>query len=74
MNASVTESEAMLVLGYCLNPVGCIIKICLFRNMSFAVTWMNLDVIILSEVRQICDIICMWNQKMIQINLFTKQK
>ena len=46
----------------------------------FAATWMNLEVIILSEVshteRQVlCDITYMQNlQKMIEMNLFTKQK
>ena len=44
--------------------------------MPFATTWMNLDIIKLSEVnqRQIpYDITYMWKQ-MIQINLFMKQK
>ena len=44
--------------------------------MPFATTWMDLDIIILSEVnqRQIpYDITYMWKQ-MIQINLFMKQK
>ena len=46
--------------------------------MSFAATWMDLEIIISSEVRQkekYCDITYIWNlKKMIQINLFTKQK
>ena len=46
--------------------------------MPLAATWMDLEIIILSEVRlrQISyDIIYMWNlKKMIQMNLFTKQK
>ena len=46
--------------------------------MSFAATWMDLEIIILSEVsrRQILyDITHMWkSHKMIQMNLFTKQK
>ena len=46
--------------------------------MSFSATWMDLEIIILSEVsqRQISyDITYMWNlKKMIQMNLFTKQK
>ena len=47
--------------------------------MSFAVTRMDLEIIRLSEVRQrqIYDITHMWNlifKKMIQMNLFTKQK
>ena len=45
--------------------------------MSFAATWMDLEIIILSEVsqRQIYDIACMWNfKKKIQMNLYTKQK
>ena len=44
--------------------------------LSFAVTWMNLDTIILSEVSQtnaiIYDMTYMW--KIIQMNLYTKQK
>ena len=50
--------------------------------MPFAATWVDLEIVILSEVksdreRQIpYDITHMWNIifKMIQINLFTKQK
>ena len=46
--------------------------------MPFAATWMDLEIIILSEVsqRQISyDITYMWNlEKMVQMNLFTKQK
>ena len=44
--------------------------------MPFATTWMDLEIIILSEVRQrqiSHDITYMWNQKMIQMNLFTKR-
>ena len=46
--------------------------------MPFAATWMDLEIVILSEVRQrqiSYDITCMWNlKKMIQMNLHTKQK
>ena len=45
--------------------------------MPFAATWMDLEIIILSKVRQrqIYDITDTWNLKnMIQMNLFTKQK
>ena len=47
--------------------------------MPFAATWMDLEIIILSKSnreRQISyDITYMWNlKKMIQMNLFTKQK
>ena len=49
--------------------------------MSFEATWMDLDIVILSEVsqteRQISyNIAYMWNlkKKMVQMNLFTKQK
>ena len=46
--------------------------------MPFAATWMDLEIIILSEVRQrqiLYDITYMWNLiKMIQKNSFTKQK
>ena len=49
--------------------------------MPFAATWMDLEIVILSEVSQtgkdkyqIYDIAYMWNlKKMIQRNLFTKQ-
>ena len=46
--------------------------------MPFATTWMDLEVIILSEVSQTekdkYDIAYMWNlKKMVQMNLFTKQ-
>ena len=45
--------------------------------MSFAATWMDVEIIILSEIsqRQISyDIAYMWNLKqMTQMNLFTKQ-
>ena len=48
--------------------------------MSFAMTWMDLEIVILSEVSQTKkdkypDIVYMWNlKKMVQMNLFTKQK
>ena len=48
--------------------------------MTFAVTWMDLETIILSEVSQMqkdisYDATYMWNLKnMVQMNLFTKQK
>ena len=45
--------------------------------MLFTATWMDPEIIILSEVsqRQIHDITYMWNLiKMIQMNLYTKQK
>ena len=45
--------------------------------MPFAATWMDLDIIILSEVRrkrQISYIAYKQNLKKIQMNLFTKQK
>ena len=46
--------------------------------MPFVATWIDLEIIILSEVnqRQISyDIIYMWDiKKIIQMNLFTKQK
>ena len=45
--------------------------------MSFAATWMDLQMIILREdkERQISYITYMWNlKKMIQMNLFTEQK
>ena len=47
---------------------------------SFAATGVDLEIIILSEVNQkersiSHNIICMWNlKKMIQMNLFTRQK
>ena len=43
--------------------------------MPFAATWMDLEIAILSEVRQKkTNIIYMWNvKKMEQMNLFTKQ-
>ena len=45
--------------------------------MPFAATCMDLEIIILSEVSQReipYDITYMWNLKMIQMNVFTKQK
>ena len=43
--------------------------------MPFAATWMDLEIIILSEVSQTAKDKYMWNlKKMIQMNLFTKQK
>ena len=47
--------------------------------MPFAATWMDLEIIILNKVSQTekdkyHDISFMWNLKMIQMNLFTKQK
>ena len=50
------------------------------KIMPFAATWMDLEIVILSEVRhrerQISyDIAYVWNLKtMAQMNLFTKQK
>ena len=51
------------------------------KIISFLATWMDLEIIILTEVNQKknkhhYDITYMWNLilKMIQINLFTKQK
>ena len=43
--------------------------------MPFAATWMDLEIAILSEVRQKkTNVIYMWNvKKMEQMNLFTKQ-
>ena len=49
--------------------------------MPFAATWMDLEIVILSEVksdteRQMYDITYMWNlkKKRVHMNLFTKQK
>ena len=45
--------------------------------MPFAATWMDLEIIILSEIsqKQIYDITYMWTlKKMIQMNLLIKQK
>ena len=49
--------------------------------MLFAATWMDLEIIILSEVSQtekdkyhMISLICRILKKMIQMNLFTKQK
>jgi len=46
------------------------------KIMLFVATWMNIEIIILSDSeRQIPYITYMWNlKKMIQMNLFTKQK
>ena len=50
------------------------------KTMSFTTTWMNLELVILSEVNQseeeiAYDIACIWNlKKMIQMYLFTQQK
>ena len=46
------------------------------KIMPFAATWMYLEIIILGEVSQRkTNITYIWNlKKMIQINLFTKQK
>ena len=47
--------------------------------MPFAAKWMDLEIVILSEISQAekdvsYDIAYMWNlKKMVQINLFTKQ-
>ena len=45
--------------------------------MSFAATWMDLEIVILSEVSQTeidkYDIAYMWNLKKVQMNLSTKQ-
>ena len=43
--------------------------------IPFATTWMNLENIILSEVRQrqiLYDITYTWNLKIMQMNLYTK--
>ena len=46
--------------------------------MPFVATWMDPEIIILSEVSQeekgqiLYDIACKWNLKMVQMNLFTK--
>ena len=45
--------------------------------MPFAATWMDLEIIILSEVSQTniqCYHLYVESKKMIQMNLFTKQK
>ena len=46
--------------------------------MPFATTWMDLEIIIVSEISQkqiAYDIAYTWNlKKIIQMNLFTKQK
>ena len=48
--------------------------------MPFAAIWMELEIVILSQVTQTekdryHDITCTWNlKKMVQINVFTKQK
>ena len=50
------------------------------ERMAFTAAWMNLEIVILSEVKsdregQISHaIVYMWNLKMIQINLSTKSK
>ena len=48
------------------------------KIMPFVATWMDPEIIILSEVSQeekgqiLYDIACKWNLKMVQMNLFTK--
>ena len=48
------------------------------ETMPYVATWMNLEMIILSEVsqRQIYNIAYMWNlkKKILQMNLYTEQK
>ena len=48
------------------------------EKMPFAATWMDLEIIILSEVSQIekdkCYHLYVESKKMIQMNLFTKQR
>ena len=45
--------------------------------MPFATTWVDPECIILSEASQrqiLYDMTCMWNLKIIQMNLYTRQK
>ena len=46
--------------------------------MPFAATWMELEIVILSEISQTqrdkYNIVYMWNPNIVQMNLFTKQK
>ena len=45
--------------------------------MPLAAIWIDLEIILLHEVRQIkisYDITYMWNLKIVQVNLFTEQK
>ena len=46
----------------------------IYKKMPFAVTWMDLEIIILSQTDKYCEITYMWNLKKIQMNLFAKQK
>ena len=62
----------------CIYTMECYSAIEKNETVPFATTWMDLEIIILSEVRErkiLCDITYMWNLKnMIQMNLFTNQK
>ena len=42
--------------------------------LPLAETWVHLEIIILSDIKNKYDITYMWNKKMTQVNLFTKQE